>query len=175
MDYSRPKINPRLTAEAAEAKAERLKRAAAEQASRFARVAQTAPWVLKANKHLALLGALPPIEDDQLDTLNDLLAYAVRHRDAGRPVAEVRADVLFLARGTRLPLYCCGGVADSLAPLLAEPAQLPTTRWRLPIHLRPRCPRSGQVLWRTPTGRLALCVAQLCHRCGRPVPQGGGA
>ncbi|HEX5270240.1 MAG TPA: hypothetical protein VFW33_07135 [Gemmataceae bacterium] len=64
----------------------------------------------------------PPhgIPDDMAGALGDLLAWVRRHRDAGRPAGEVRADALHLAHGAGLPMYSAGGAADCINALLAE-------------------------------------------------------
>ena len=67
-------------------------------------------------------GVLHGIPEHQAGILADLLAYVRRHRAAGRPIAEVRADALFLARsGGRLPLYSSGGVADTINAIVGAP------------------------------------------------------
>ena len=78
-----------------------------------------APWIIRANWSLALLRCLPPLEDDQVEHLDRLLAYAARHAEAGRSRAEIIADVLFLNRGPgRASPFSLGGLADQLNGLL---------------------------------------------------------
>ena len=75
MSYPQKKVNLRRTAA----------EAAAEAANRFQRVTAMAPWILRANPHLALLGCLPPLDDAQVEHLDNLLAYACGGTRGRRP------------------------------------------------------------------------------------------
>ncbi len=113
------------------------------------------------------------VPHDQAGDLADVLSYCRRHRDAGRPDAEVRADALSIARGLGLPLFSAGGAADAIDTLIGEAR--PRRPLRRTLHLKPLCPRCGRLAPTEGGLRLSLPVLPLCPRCRCLLPERGAA